>query len=177
VTQGLAHLWAGWRGEYIADANEAGRTDISKHEPSGCVFCRLFASELPPLDTLIVARGQFCVAILNRYPYTSGHMMLIPNRHVANLADLTPDESAELWTMINHGDSSVRRAYSPDATNVGINQGRAAGAGIPAHLHVHVVPRWASDTNFMTAIADTRIIPEPLERTHARLVEAWSLIP
>jgi diadenosine tetraphosphate (Ap4A) HIT family hydrolase len=110
---------------------------------------------------------------MNRYPYTSGHMMVIPRRHIANIGDLDPDESTELWQMINHGDAAVRKTFDPDGVNVGINQGRAAGAGIPAHLHVHIVPRWASDTNFMTTIAETRVIPEPLNRSHERLAATW----
>jgi diadenosine tetraphosphate (Ap4A) HIT family hydrolase len=170
---GLAHLWAGWRNEYISDANANGRTDVASHVADDCVFCRILESGLPDADTLIVAHGERCIGIMNRYPYTSGHMMVIPRRHLANIGDLDADESAELWLMINQGDAAVRKTFDPDGVNVGINQGRAAGAGIPAHLHVHIVPRWASDTNFMTTIAETRVIPEPLNRSHQRLAETW----
>jgi diadenosine tetraphosphate (Ap4A) HIT family hydrolase len=173
VAEGLAHLWAGWRDGYISSANANGRTDVSTHASDDCVFCRILASGLPDSDTLIVAHGTGCVGIMNRYPYTSGHMMVIPRRHVANIGDLDSDESAELWLMINQGDAAVRTAFDPDGVNIGVNQGRAAGAGIPAHLHVHIVPRWASDTNFMTTIAETRVIPEPLDRSHQRLSATW----
>ncbi len=176
MAEGLQHLWAGWRGEYIADANTTARTDVSTHVPEECVFCRIFTSKLPDTETFVVSTGSLCVGILNLYPYTSGHMMVIPKSHVANLGDLSNDESRELWAMINRADAAVRKAFNPDGVNVGINQGRAAGAGIPAHLHVHIVPRWSADTNFMTAIADTRIIPESLSRTHSRLVEAWNTL-
>ncbi len=172
--EGLAHLWAGWRSDYIAGANTSSRSEVSSHVPEGCTFCRIFASSLPDTETFVVDSGKWCVAILNLYPYTSGHMMVIPRSHVANIGDLNPEESNELWEMINQADAAVRRAFQPEGVNIGINQGRAAGAGIPAHLHVHIVPRWAADTNFMTAVADTRIIPESLSNTHQRILAAWS---
>lgn len=173
---GLAHLWAGWRSDYIAGANATSRTEVSSHTPEGCTFCRIFASSLSHAETFVVESGKRCVAILNLYPYTSGHMMVIPRAHVANIGDLNADESNDLWAMINQADAAVRRAFRPEGVNIGINQGRAAGAGIPAHLHVHVVPRWSADTNFMTAVADTRIIPESLDETYRRLMAAWGTV-
>ena len=113
------------------------------------------------------------MALLNAYPYTSGHLLVVPRRAVAALAELTEDEHAALWSTVRDAVTAVEAAYSPGGVNVGLNQGAAAGAGVPGHLHVHVLPRWSGDTNFMTATADTRVLPEALGETWRRLVEAW----
>ena len=113
------------------------------------------------------------MALLNAYPYTSGHLLVVPRRAVAALAELTEDEHAALWSTVRDAVAAVEAAYSPGGVNVGLNQGAAAGAGVPGHLHVHVLPRWSGDTNFMTATADTRVLPEALGETWRRLVEAW----
>jgi ATP adenylyltransferase len=111
--------------------------------------------------------------VLNAYPYGSGHLLVVPNRAVADLADLDADEGAELWTTVTDAVAAVRAAYAPDGVNVGLNLGSAAGAGVPDHLHVHVLPRWAADANFMTAVAETRVLPEPLAVTHRKVTDAW----
>ena len=112
-------------------------------------------------------------AVLNAYPYTSGHVLVMPRRHVRELGDLTSEEAAGLWAAVHKGVAAVKAAYHPDGLNLGLNLGRAAGAGIPAHLHVHIVPRWLGDTNFMTATAEVRVLPEALPVSWQRLRAAW----
>lgn len=163
----LEQLWAGWRGEYVASA------DASVPEGDGCVFCRIIESDLPDDRSFVVWRGERCFALLNAYPYTSGHLMVMPLRHLGDLEDLDGGEAGELWPAVTAAVAAVKAAYAPDGLNVGINLGRAAGAGLPGHLHVHCLPRWAGDTNFTTTVAGTRVIPESLPRTWEKLREAW----
>lgn len=137
------------------------------------LFEAIEASGLPDEETFVVHRGPKCLALLNAYPYTSGHLLVVPRRARAALAELTEDEHAALWSTVRDAVAAVEAAYSPDGVNVGLNQGAAAGAGVPSHLHVHVLPRWSGDTNFMTTTADTRVLPEALGETWRRLVEAW----
>ncbi len=111
--------------------------------------------------------------MLNAYPYGSGHLLVLPNRAVADLGDLTADEATELWATVHQAVAAIRAAYTPDGVNVGVNLGAGAGAGVPDHLHVHCLPRWSGDTNFMTAVAETRVLPEPLAVTWAKLRAAW----
>jgi len=147
-----------------------GRDD----RPNGqTLFESIFASDRPDEETLIVWRGQRCFALLNLFPYTSGHVMVLPQRGVPRLDDLTSDEYHELWEGVRMAVAAVEVAYQPEGVNVGANLGRSAGAGIPDHLHVHVVPRWSGDTNFMTTVADTRVVPEALTESWRRLVDAW----
>jgi ATP adenylyltransferase len=121
----------------------------------------------------VVWRGERCSALLNAYPYSNGHLMVLPNRAVANLEDLDGDEHDELWVLVRDATVAVKAAYAPDGVNVGINLGKGAGAGVPDHLHVHVLPRWAGDTNFMTSVAETRVLPEPLGDSWSRLRAVW----
>jgi diadenosine tetraphosphate (Ap4A) HIT family hydrolase len=140
------------------------------------VFALILSTDASPAsDELnhIVHRGKYCIAILNAYPYTSGHCMVMPVRHVGTLLDLRAEEAAELWGFVTHATGALNVAYAPEGINVGANLGRAAGAGIPGHLHVHLVPRWNGDTNFMTAIAETRVIPEGLATSWRKLHDAW----
>ena len=137
------------------------------------LFEAIEACGLPDEETFVVHRGPKCLALLNAYPYTSGHLLVVPRRAVAALAELTEDEHAALWSTVRDAVTAVEAAYSPGGVNVGLNQGAAAGAGVPGHLHVHVLPRWSGDTNFMTATADTRVLPEALGETWRRLGEAW----
>jgi ATP adenylyltransferase len=130
-------------------------------------------SNLPDEETFIVWRGEECFAVMNLHPYTSGHVMVLPKRAVAELADLTDNESAELWEGVRAAVAAVTAAFSPHGINVGANLGRGAGAGIPDHLHIHVVPRWDGDTNFMTTIANTRVLPEAMIDSWRRIVAAW----
>jgi ATP adenylyltransferase len=163
----LEHLWAGWRGEYVATADDATQ------DGPACVFCRILASDLPDEQTYVLWRGEHTFAILNAFPYTSGHLMVMPIRHVGELDELTDDEGDELFRAARVATAAVKAAYSPGGFNIGANLGRAGGAGVPGHLHVHVLPRWAGDTNFMTAVADTRVLPEALGTTWKKLKEAW----
>ena len=166
----LEHLWAGWRGEYIETvASDAG---IASQSGRNCVFCQIFAEPEGGADH-IVWRGRDVNAILNAYPYTSGHVMVMPVHHVGELEDLTAGEAGELWACVTDAVLALKAAFAPEGVNVGINLGRAAGAGVPGHLHVHVVPRWNGDTNFMTATANARVLPEALSRTREKLAAAW----
>ena len=162
---GLDRLWAGWRGEYMATAGDA---DIA------CVFCRILDSGEPDESTHILWRGETVFAILNAYPYTTGHLMVMPYRHVGELDELEPDEATELWSSVTRAVAAVRSAFSPEGMNVGLNLGRAAGAGVLGHLHVHALPRWLGDSNFMTTVAETRVLPEWLDETHAKITKAWT---
>jgi len=133
---------------------------------NGCIFCN--TSE-PGRDELVLVRGRVSFVILNLYPYNNGHLMVVPSRHVATLASLTADEQAELMRLTRHAEVALTEAYAPQGINVGINLGRAAGAGVLDHLHVHLVPRWNGDTNFMTVVGDMRVLPEDLATTARKL--------
>ena len=163
-------MWAGWRSSYLS-GHDSGRKATDVGEPT--LFEAIEASGLPDEETFVIHRGPKCLALLNAYPYTSGHLLVVPRRAVAALAELTEDEHAALWSTVRDAVTAVEAAYSPGGVNVGLNQGAAAGAGVPGHLHVHVLPRWSGDTNFMTATADTRVLPEALGETWRRLVEVW----
>ncbi|MBT5852092.1 MAG: HIT domain-containing protein [Acidimicrobiaceae bacterium] len=162
----VEHLWAGWRMAYVA----AG---VEEREGS-TLFEAILDSDLPDEETFIVWRGDECFALMNLHPYTSGHVMVLPKRGVAELAELTDSESAELWEGVRAAVAAVTAAFAPHGVNVGANLGRGAGAGIPDHLHIHVVPRWDGDTNFMTAIANTRVLPEAMIDSWRRIVDAWA---
>jgi diadenosine tetraphosphate (Ap4A) HIT family hydrolase len=167
----LENLWAGWRHDYIQEATERERADGFASEP--CVFCRLAESGPPSLDNLVVWRGDWSFVVLNAYPYGSGHVLVLPLRHVGTLGDLNEQEAAEIWAATRDSVSAIERAYEPDGLNMGANLGRAAGAGIPDHVHLHVLPRWSGDTNFMTSVASTRVMPETLQVAWHKLRAAW----
>jgi ATP adenylyltransferase len=135
-------------------------------ETNGCIFCDLTD---PGREELILVRGRTSFVILNLYPYNNGHLMVVPNRHVATLQASTPEELGELMRLTRHAEMALAEAYRPQGINIGINLGRPAGAGVLDHLHVHVVPRWNGDTNFMTAIGETRVLPESLAATRGKL--------
>ncbi|CAA9234657.1 MAG: hypothetical protein AVDCRST_MAG76-1438 [uncultured Acidimicrobiales bacterium] len=164
----MERLWAGWRSAYL-DATG----DVVAPGPDGCVFCGLLSSGLPDEETLVVWRSPLVSVILNAFPYGSGHLLVMPVRHVADLVEVVGDERAALWGAVHAGVEAVTDAYRPGGVNVGANLGRAAGAGIPGHLHVHVLPRWEGDTNFMTTVAQTRVLPETLVETRRKLQSAW----
>lgn len=170
----LEHLWAGWRREYIVEATARERTggDGSLDE-SDCVFCRIAESGPPSEDNLVVWRGASTFVVMNAYPYASGHVLVLPLRHVGPMAALSEEESAELWSASRAATAAIEQAYDPDGLNLGANLGRAAGAGLPGHLHLHVLPRWSGDTNFMTSVAETRVMPETLQLSWKRLTDAW----
>jgi len=160
----LERLWAGWRSDYVQHA---------ANDPEGCVFCRILASDEAGETTYVVRRDDCCAVVLNAYPYASGHLMVMPVRHVSELEDLHRDEAAGLWVEVADAVRALKAAYSPDGLNVGANLGRSAGAGVPGHFHMHCVPRWNGDTNFMTALAETRMLPEALPATYAKVTAAW----
>jgi ATP adenylyltransferase len=147
---------------------------IENHgKEDGCVFCRALALEDSP-QNLIVHRGQWSFVILNRYPYTSGHVMIVPFRHVPTLDQLDPTERAELMELTSRSTVVLGHVYDGRAFNIGVNMGEAAGAGIKEHVHIHVVPRWIGDTNFMSTVASTRVLPEILEDTRTRIRAAFN---
>jgi diadenosine tetraphosphate (Ap4A) HIT family hydrolase len=179
----LDHLWAGWRREYVVSASSAQSGGAAStpcdsdgdppDDPAHCVFCRIAASGPPSAQNGVLWVGPLTFAVLNAYPYASGHLMAMPLRHVASLGDLTEDEASELWSTTRRAVATLEAALGPEGINLGANLGRAAGAGLPRHLHLHAVPRWMGDTNFMTAVADTRVLPETLAATWERLHYAW----
>lgn len=153
----MNRLWAPWRLSYVTAA-PAPSTE--------CIFCDAAAGH--DMELLLL-RGQHSYVILNLYPYNNGHLMVVPRRHLSALEALTPAEQAELMAFSRLSEMALNEAYRPQGINVGINLGKAAGAGIENHLHIHLVPRWAGDTNFMTAVGETRVLPEELTVTAARL--------
>jgi diadenosine tetraphosphate (Ap4A) HIT family hydrolase len=163
----MERLWAGWRSSYVAAAGNGALAG------EGSIFRRILESGRPDSETHIVWRGSSTFAILNAYPYTSGHMLLMPYREVGDLEDLTDDESAELWSAVRSAVVAVKRAYQPHGVNVGANLGEAAGAGVPSHVHLHVLPRWNADSNFMTSVAEVRVLPETLGDSWRKLRHAW----
>ncbi|MCC5953560.1 MAG: HIT domain-containing protein [Acidimicrobiia bacterium] len=169
--RGLDHLWAGWRASYLREVVE----DPAPLRPDerGSLFERILA--LPGDDRAngVVRRGETVSAVLNAYPYSSGHLLVLPNQAVEHLDDLEPSVAAALWAMVGEATVALRVAYRPDGINIGANLGAAAGAGVPDHLHVHVLPRWQGDTNFMTTVAEARVMPEPLSQVWDRVVAAW----
>ncbi|HZQ59423.1 MAG TPA: HIT domain-containing protein [Acidimicrobiales bacterium] len=171
MSPGLDHLWAGWRSSYISQATAAAEGRADGAEP--CVLCGLIAPGGDDRERRVVWRGRLAAAVLNAYPYTSGHLMVLPTRHVGQLEDLSGDEAGELWDGVRQAVAAIKGAYRPGGINLGANLGRAAGAGVPDHLHVHALPRWGGDTSFMTTVADARVLPEPLDETWSKLREAW----
>ena len=141
-------------------------TGASGSRNDDCIFCN--TSE-PGRDELVLVRGRVSYVILNLFPYNNGHLMVVPNRHVATLAATTADEQAELMRLTRHAEIALTEAYTPQGINIGVNLGRPAGAGVLDHLHVHVVPRWNGDTNFMTVVGNVRVLPEELGETVKRL--------
>jgi ATP adenylyltransferase len=157
----VKQLWAPWRLEYIKSADE----------DSGCVFCA--AVEGADEERLVVRRGTGAIALLNKFPYSSGHFMVAPVRHVGEFGELDDEEVLELHRLASAGMGALAQVYTPQGYNVGWNLGRIAGAGVVDHVHLHVVPRWAGDTNFMPVLADVKVMPEHLEETRGKLAEVW----
>jgi ATP adenylyltransferase len=153
----LERLWSPWRLAYVSASGE----------PQGCVFCD--AQSSPDAAPLVLYRGASSFVILNLYPYNNGHLMVVPNRHVASLTLATPEELAEMMRLTQAAEAALTEAYRPQGINVGMNLGRPAGAGIADHMHIHVVPRWSGDTNFMSVVGGVRVLPEDLEQTGNRL--------
>jgi ATP adenylyltransferase len=155
----MDHLWSPWRLAYVTRGDDTGDT--------GCVFCA--APGLPVKESLLVFAGDSCYVLLNLYPYNSGHLMVVPFRHVATLAGLTSTEMDELGRLTQRCEIALTEAYRPHGFNVGVNLGKPAGAGVLDHVHMHVVPRWNGDSNFMTVVGETRVLPEALDASADRL--------
>jgi ATP adenylyltransferase len=161
----LEHLWAGWRSEYI-------ESTVRPTGPGACLFCALQAMD--DAEAMILERTERTFTVMNAFPYTSGHLMVAPLRHEATITGLDADEAAALMYATQRASQAIDRAYAPEGQNLGVNVGRAGGAGVPGHVHLHALPRWAGDTNFMTSIADGRVLPEPLRASYEKLLSAWS---
>lgn len=172
---GLDRIWAGWRTTYIDEVTGEGADALAG--PGGSVFTRILRAveegELTDEAAYIVHRRAHTFAILNAYPYGSGHLLVMPFREAPQLEDLTAEESRDLWQLVNDAVVAIKAAYRPDGVNIGFNLGRAAGAGVPTHVHGHVLPRWDADSNFMTTVAEARVVPEPLSTSWRKLSRAW----
>lgn len=157
----MKRLWAAWRMKYVTNADNE----------TGCVFCNALAK--PDDDqNLVVLRAERAFVILNKYPYTSGHLMVAPFAHQASLELLEPAERAEMMELVSQCIVALRKIYNPHGFNVGVNIGTAAGAGVPGHVHIHIVPRWNGDTSFMSTVGEVRVLPEALEETYRRVLQA-----
>jgi len=154
----MEHLWSPWRMPYLRGEGP---------EIEGCLFC--VSAEMDDAEAHIVRRSDLAYIILNRYPYNSGHLMIVPNAHKASPEELEPQALAEMTRLMQLSMRVLREAYDPEGFNVGMNVGAAAGAGVADHVHLHIVPRWSGDTNYMPVLAETRVIPEWIDRTYERL--------
>jgi len=157
----MDYLWTPWRYAYVTVAEKA----------SGCIFCDLLHAENDE-QSRIVHRGQHCFIVLNTFPYTSGHVMIVPYDHVDELRKLSVEPAHEMMALSQRMETVLRQLYSPSGINLGMNIGQAAGAGVAGHIHMHVLPRWMADSNFMTVVGETRILPESLEITYQRIKSA-----
>ena len=155
-------LWSPWRYDYITSSGSGAQ--------KGCVFCEIPTNSASDGENFILKRAEFNFVILNIYPYTSGHLMIIPYEHHSTLAEADKQTTDELMDLTKRSESAIFDVYRPDGLNIGINLGKAAGAGVDGHVHMHVLPRWVGDVNFMTAIGQTRTIPETLQTTYEKLV-------
>ena len=153
----MHHLWTPWRLAYVSGGSE----------PAACVFCEALGDE--QAAPLVLFRAERAFVILNLFPYNNAHLMVVPNRHVATLGEATPAELHELMDLARIAEAAIAETYGPHGMNLGINLGKPAGAGVPGHLHLHVVPRWNGDTNFMTVVGQTRVLPEELSQTADKL--------
>ncbi|HEX9222068.1 MAG TPA: HIT domain-containing protein [Candidatus Acidoferrales bacterium] len=158
----MDYLWTPWRYRYMAEA--AGKQ-------TGCIFCSALEKK-DDAETLIVFRGKKNFILLNRYPYTSGHMMIVPYAHIPDLKDCDAETLAEMMLLAQRAEGALAAAYKPDGFNLGMNLGRAAGAGVTGHVHLHVLPRWIGDANFMSVVGETRVEPEDLRTTYEKLRKA-----
>jgi ATP adenylyltransferase len=160
----MDYLWTPWRYRYISQTGDPA---------AECIFCAAANASADDREWLVVHRARRHFVILNRFPYTSGHVMVVPVRHVATLEELDDEELVELIRLARDTEKRLRKVYRPDGFNLGMNIGRSAGAGIAGHLHLHALPRWYGDANFMTAVSETRVVPEDLEITWERLRAAF----
>jgi len=159
----MDHLWTPWRFQHVS----------SSHLESECVFCRLL-SEQQDRQNLILLRKKNSYLLLNRYPYTTGHLLVVTRRHIATLTEASPEELVEIIQLASCCENVLFRAYQPDGFNVGCNLGKSAGAGVVGHLHLHMVPRWEGDANFVSVVGETRLVPEDLQQTYDKLLPYFS---
>lgn len=163
----MDYLWTPWRYQYVTAAGE----------PDTCIFCAAAADTAHDRERLVVYRAEHNLIMLNRFPYTSGHVMVVPYEHVATLEGLADATLVELIRLARAAEKQLRAVYRPDGLNLGFNLGRSAGAGIAAHIHLHALPRWTGDTSFMTSVAETRVLPEDLDTTWEKLRHAFQPDP
>ena len=156
-------LWSPWRYDYI----KSGEAPAAENK--GCVFCSILENSASDEENFIIHRAEFNFVILNIYPYTSGHLMVIPYEHQAEISEITTESSNEMMDLAKKTQKAIKEIYQPEGFNLGMNLGKAAGAGVAGHLHLHILPRWVGDVNFMTAIGQTRTIPETLQTTYEKL--------
>jgi ATP adenylyltransferase len=166
----MTRMWSGWRLPYITRSDDSRTREVP---PGMSIFEGIFRSGLSDESSFILWRGDTCFALMNAFPYTTGHLMVLPQRAVADLDGLTDEEYTELWSGVRKAVHALKAAFRPQGVNVGLNLGAAAGAGFPDHLHVHCLPRWAGDTNFMTTVAETRVLPETIADSWTKLRGAW----
>jgi ATP adenylyltransferase len=158
----MNHLWSPWRMKYIENHEKAG----------ACIFCEALLQEDSALN-LVIYRSSLSFVILNRFPYTNGHLMVVPNSHQPSIEELDQATRSEMMELVSQSMQVIRAEYHPEAFNIGANIGAAAGAGVAEHVHIHIVPRWAGDTNFMSTVGETRVLPEELDETYRRLAQHW----
>jgi len=161
----MDRLWSPWRSQYVANSEA----------PKGCIFCAK-PSAGDDAANLIVCRAEFNYVLLNLFPYTSGHLMIAPYLHVASLAALPAEHASEMMSLAQRAEQAMLRAYKPDGINLGMNLGHSAGAGVAGHIHMHMLPRWVGDANFMTTVAETRVLPEDLTESWRKLKEAFAQV-
>lgn len=159
----MDYLWSPWRYRYVSSATK----------PEGCIFC-VIAADSHDQENLVIHRGIHNFVVLNRFPYTSGHVMVVPYMHASELSAISDDAATEMMALARLSERHLRDTYRPDGLNLGMNIGESAGAGIAGHIHLHVLPRWHADANFMTTVAETRVLPEDLNITWQRLNQAFS---
>lgn len=157
----MERLWSPWRAKYIASGVDS--------QSSGCVFCVIGEDRENDERNLVVFRGRFNFVVLNLYPYISGHLLIVPYQHLGELDSAPKNVTDELMDLTKRSQTALRNVYNPDGYNVGMNLGAAAGAGKPDHIHAHILPRWSGDTNFMTTVSETRVLPEDLQTTYTKL--------
>lgn len=159
----MDRLWSPWRYEYVASS------DAANPETSGCVFCKLRDDSDKDEANFVIHRASYNLIVLNLYPYTSGHLLIVPYEHVDELDAATKETTDELMDLTKRSQTALRDAYQPAGFNIGMNLGRSAGAGIADHIHIHILPRWVGDTNFMSTVGNTRVLPEDLSTTYEKL--------